>query len=125
MPLAVASVVKQSHAMSENFPNLPAAIAAYADKPGQSQASLARALGLSRGTITRWVQGEEPEVKRLRDLAKELGVTIGYLADDSDWVRDEGERRWLEVYRNQTPEVLAMIQDMTVAVTKAIGGPPK
>lgn len=43
----------QSRAVSENFPNLPAAITAY-ESTGRTRADLARALHVSRATITRW-----------------------------------------------------------------------
>ncbi|HET9819618.1 MAG TPA: helix-turn-helix transcriptional regulator [Rhodanobacteraceae bacterium] len=101
--------------MSLTFPNLPAAIAAYTSRNGQTQASLARALGVSRGTVTRWVNGEEPEVSRLSDIARELGVSIAYLADDADYIQTPDERSWIDYYRKQPDEVRQALLQMAHA----------
>lgn len=125
MSLAPVWPAGQSHAMSENFPNLPKAIAAYTDRPGQTQASLSRALDVSRGTVTRWMKGEEPEVKRLQDIAKELGVTVGYLAGDSDWIQSPDERKWVERYRRLSPEGRVAFERMADAMESATRGLPE
>lgn len=85
--------------MSANFPNLPAAIDAWIGRTGHSKAELARTLGISKATVTRWTQGEEPEVKRLKEIAETLGVTVGYLADEEDIAHNDEERQLLQKYR--------------------------
>ena len=104
----------KSQAMSVNFPNLPAAIQAYADIPGQSYASFSRAVGVSKATVTRWLQGEEPEVKRIKKVAKALGVTVGYLADESEMVHNKREAALLEGYR-KVPEHIRRAMDQLAA----------
>lgn len=101
----------QSRAVSANFPNLPAAIVAYKDA-GRSYADLARALDVSRATVTRWAQGEEPEVKRLQELAKELGVTIAYLAAEEEVAHNDREIRLLAGYRDAPDHIRAAIDQL-------------
>jgi transcriptional regulator with XRE-family HTH domain len=98
--------------VSANFPNLPAAIAAYCSKSGQTQASLSRALKLSRATVTRWIQGDEPEVKRLKEIAKELGVSVGYLAADDEVAHNDDEIDLLKGYREQPERVKRLMRQL-------------
>jgi len=121
----VAAATESLHArlMSVNFPNLPTAIAAYKTRTGNSLADLARAMGVSRATATRWTQGEEPEVKRLRQLAKELGCTIGYLAADDEVAHDAREIELLKRWRRQ-PEFMRKIAEQALSVDMPSHGPP-
>ena len=98
--------------MSENFPNLPVAIAEWiaCDPASRSLASLSRLLRVSRATLTRWHRGEEPEVKRIQQIAKALGVTVGYLAGDEEYPRNQREMDLLLGFRTRPPEVQAAIE---------------
>ncbi|MDE2473289.1 MAG: helix-turn-helix domain-containing protein [Bradyrhizobium sp.] len=96
--------------MSVNFPNLPAAIQAYADVAGQNYASFARAVGVSKATVTRWKDGEEPEVKRIKKVARILGVSVGYLADEAEVAHNKREARLLAGYR-ELPEHIRRAMD--------------
>jgi transcriptional regulator with XRE-family HTH domain len=99
--------------MSLNFPNLPTAIVAYTNRgPDYTMASLSRALSVSRATITRWKKGEEPEVSRIQEIAKELGVTVGYLAGDDELAHNDRERRILVGLRRQPEKMRALIEQL-------------
>ncbi len=100
--------------MSVNFPNLPVAIQAYADVAGQNYASFARAVGVSKATVTRWKDGEEPEVKRIKKVAKILGVSVEYLADEPDMAHNKRDARLLHGYR-QLPEHIRRAMDQLAA----------
>lgn len=106
------AVTWQSCGMSTNFPNLPAAITSYLGRGSRTQADLARALHVSRATVTRWVQGEEPEVKRLQEIARELGVTVGYLAGDEEIAWNGREIRLLAAWRRQPEHIRAVIEHL-------------
>ena len=108
--------IGQSHAMSANFPNLPAAIAAYSSRPGQSQASLSRALNLSRASVTRWMHGDEPEVKRIKEVAKELGVSVGYLAGDEEMPGNDDELNVLKGFRQQPESIKRAIRQLAQTI---------
>ena len=99
--------------MSVNFPNLPAAITMYCALPGQSQASLSRVLGVSRATVTRWMQGDEPEVKRIKELAKKLGVSVGYLAGDDEMPKNDDEVDLLKGFRSQPEHIKRLIRQLS------------
>ena len=80
--------------------NLATLDAALKDS-GKSQADLARALGVSRGTVSRWFKGEgEPEtVDRLKQLANELGTSLAALVGEEDAAANERERLLLQAFR--------------------------
>lgn len=55
----------------------------WLDRMGLSARELSRRLGVSPPTIGRWASGErEPRRPELVKLAREMGVTLDYLADD-------------------------------------------
>lgn len=83
--------------MSLNLATLQDAL----ERSGKSQADLARALGVSRGTISRWFKGEgEPEtVERLKQLASELGTSLAALVGEDDAAANEKERLLLQAFR--------------------------
>lgn len=88
----------QSRAMSTSLPNLPIAILAYSGGDRGKQKKLADAIGVSEASVTRWVQGEEPKMQKLQRLAKELGVTVAYLAGEEEAAQTQDDlnllRRW-------------------------------
>lgn len=89
------------------------------ERSGKSQADLSRALGVSRGTVSRWFKGEgEPEtVERLKQLAIELGTTLAALVGEEDAAINEKERLMLQAFRRlgdlQGEAALAMLAAMT------------
>lgn len=86
---------------------------------GLSQAELARRVGVSRGTVSRWFSGDgEPEtVERLRKLAEELGTTLAVLVGEEDAAMTAQERLLLHSFRQlgglQSEAALAMLAAMT------------
>lgn len=88
----------QSHAMSTNFPNLPAAVEAYISRDHVAL-DLAKRLGVAEASVSRWRNGGEPDVKRIQALAKELGVTVAYLAGDTEAAQNQRELALLVAYR--------------------------
>lgn len=85
--------------MSENFPNLPEAIRRWCARNNSTQAKLAQMLGVRKSTVTRWAHGEEPEVKRIRQVADALGVTVAYLAGEEALPHTETESELLRDFR--------------------------
>ena len=87
-------------------------------RSGRTQADLARAMGVSRGTISRWFSGDgEPEtVERLKLLAEELGTTLAALVGEEDAAMTEKERLLLQAFRQlgdlQGEAALAMLAAM-------------
>lgn len=85
---------------------------------GLSQAELARRMGVSRGTVSRWFSGDgEPEtVERLRKLADELGTTLAVLVGEEDAAMSPKERLLLQAFRQlgdlQGEAALAMLAAM-------------
>ena len=96
--------------MSINFPNLPAAMDAWCVRHGRNAAELARALKVSKATTTRWKQGEEPEVKRIKEVAKMLGVTVGYLADEEEMAHNDEELHILRGFRSGNSSTRSAMQ---------------
>lgn len=88
----------QSHAVSENFPNLPAAVEAYIQR-GHVALDLARAVGVTEASVSRWRNGGEPDVKRLQKIARELDVTVAYLAGDTEAAQTQHELKVIAAYR--------------------------
>lgn len=88
-------------------------------RSGKSQADLARSMGVSRGTISRWFSGDgEPEtVERLKKLAEELGTTLAALVGEEDAAMTSKERLLLQAFRQlgdtQGEAALAMLAAMT------------
>lgn len=100
--------------MSLNLATLHQAL----ERSGKSQADLSRALGVSRGTVSRWFKGEgEPEtVERLKQLADELGTSLAALVGEEDAAINERERLLLQAFRRlgdmQGEAALAMLAAM-------------
>lgn len=100
--------------MALNLATLQAAL----ERSGKSQADLSRALGVSRGTVSRWFKGEgEPEtVERLKQLAEELGTSLAALVGEEDAAVNERERLLLQAFRRlgdmQGEAALAMLAAM-------------
>lgn len=74
------------------------------DAQGLSQSELAAAIGLQPSRVSRWARGEgEPTRVQLVRLARALGVTADFLADDAQDEPDPGpspaEARVLEAAR--------------------------
>lgn len=71
----------------------------YADKlqklcalRGMDQATLAERLNRSKSSMSRILSGaQEPKLKLAHELAKALGVSLDYLADDSLEIEPNGE----------------------------------
>jgi transcriptional regulator with XRE-family HTH domain len=88
------------------------------EKSNKTQADLARALGVSRGTVSRWFKGEgEPEtVERLKQLATELGTSLAALVGEEDAAVNEKERLLLQAFRRlgdmQSEAAIAMLAAM-------------
>lgn len=86
---------------------------------GLSQAELARRMGVSRGTVSRWFSGDgEPEtVERLRKLADELGTTLAVLVGEENAAMTEKEKLLLHAFRQlgetQGEAALAMLAAMS------------
>lgn len=54
-------------------------------KNGMTQESLAFKLGISRQSVSKWENGEtEPELSKLRDIAKIFDVSFDYLLEDNE-----------------------------------------
>lgn len=85
---------------------------------GLSQAELARRMGVSRGTVSRWFSGDgEPEtVERLRKLADELGTTLAVLVGEQNAAMNEKEKLLLQAFRQlgdlQGEAAIAMLAAM-------------
>ena len=99
--------------MSDNFPRLPDAVEAYVTS-GKSPARLADALGVSEASVSRWRNGGEPEVKRLQQLARELGVTVAYLAGEDEAAQTQEELAHLRKYRKADSTRRAIV-DLTLS----------
>lgn len=105
----------QSRDMRAHFPNLPSAIAAYKDA-GRTQAELAQVMDVTEATVSRWANGiGDPEVKILKKLAKELGVTVAHLAGEDEAAQTQHELDLLIAYRRLDPVAKAMV-DASLAV---------
>ncbi len=77
----------------ENTLALGRRIARARKKKGLSQAGLAARLNISFQAVSRWERGEsEPEIFRLRPLAKALGLTLEELLGDSENAGGEARR---------------------------------
>lgn len=89
---------RQYPTMSLDIEALESALA----RSGKTQADLARALKVSRGTISRWFSGQgEPEtVDRLKQLAEELSVSLAALVGEEDAAANERERLLLRAFRD-------------------------
>lgn len=74
-------------------------------RSGKSQADLARELGVSRATISRWFDGKgEPEtLERLKALAAALDTSLAALVGE-DAAMTPKERALLRAYR-EAPEL--------------------
>ena len=61
-------------------------------KAGLSQVDLADALGVSRQSVSKWETGEaNPEIGKLPELARLLGVSADWLLSEKDEPEAEGE----------------------------------
>lgn len=83
----------------------------------KSQADLARQLGVSPATISRWFNGEgEPEtLKRLQELASALQTTLPHLVGEDAAMTDK-EKMLLRAYRDvselQGDAAIALLSSM-------------
>lgn len=86
----------QSRDMSTSLPNLPIAIAAYTGGDRGKQKRLAVAMDVSEATVSRWVNGRDPEVDKLKKLARELGVSVAYLAGEEEAAQTQDDLKLLK-----------------------------
>lgn len=54
------------------------------EKTSTSRSKLARSIGVHTTTITNWLDGKEPKLENVTDLARFFNVTTDYLAGTSD-----------------------------------------
>lgn len=107
----------ESKAMRPRLPNLSKAL----DNSPKSQADIARALKVSRATVSRWFsgQGEPDTMERMQKLADELGVTLAYLCDEEDAAHNDRERRLLAKARKVDPSLVAAAEALFDAAIKS------
>jgi hypothetical protein len=63
-------------------------------------------------------------VKRIQQIAKKLGVSVGYLAGDEEFARNQREADILVGFRNKPPEVQAAIELLAASPPRLLP-PPK
>lgn len=82
----------------------PAILHAALTRTGKSQADVARAMQVSKATVSRWFSGTgEPEtVDRLRELAAVLELSLAAMCGE-DAAANERERLLLKMFREQDP----------------------
>ncbi len=78
---------------------------------GTSPNGVARAIGVSSGSVTSWKQGRIPHNPTLLKIANYFGVSVDYLLGKEEKEKpaeigelSEGERVWLETYHRLPPE---------------------
>jgi transcriptional regulator with XRE-family HTH domain len=105
--------------MSLNLEILHAALTASR----KSQADIAKELGVSKATVSRWFSGQgEPEtVERLRQLAAALEISLAAMCGE-DAAINERERLLLKIYREQDPMQADALLAMLAAFTKSRPG---
>ena len=101
--------------MGLRYPNLPQILDAYLGGVRGRSAALARAVGVERSAITRWKNGEDPDVKHIKKLAAELGVTVGALAGDREGAQTQHHLDVIEAYDAAPEAVRAGIDAMLAA----------
>ena len=76
--------------VEDNAPTYSRRIAHLLNEQGLTQEDLAIMSGVSKSSITAWIQGDkhgrrtEPKIIGLNDVAKALGVTVDYLIGNTD-----------------------------------------
>ena len=90
----------------------------FMDKNNMSQADLARVSGVSKSSISRYLQGEDIPVSKLKKIAAALGTTVDELLG-IDFSLSADEQELVDCYRAATEaEQSALLQ---VARTYAEG----
>jgi transcriptional regulator with XRE-family HTH domain len=67
-------------AVHSEFMDLPAVVRQLLARTGGTQADLAKRLGVTQATISRWLRNQKPEIEqynKLMNLARQYGVVIG------------------------------------------------
>lgn len=82
----------------------PAILHAALARTGKSQADIARLMGVSKATVSRWFSGlGEPEtVDRMRELAAALEMSLAAMCGEDAAINDR-ERLLLKAFRDQDP----------------------
>ena len=79
-------------ATSDRSAGLGSRVKARREVLGISQEYLARAIGVSKNTVTRWEHGSAPAAERALVLAKALGVSIEWLVTGESAPKRRGRR---------------------------------
>lgn len=100
--------------------------ARYAGIP-DTQAGIAKALGLKRQTVNHWFMRGEPTAENLLEIAAKWGVRAEWLrSGDGDMMPPpsnelpDHERDLLRSYRSATPQTRQLLRKMAKAATKSV-----
>lgn len=100
--------------------------ARYAGIP-DTQAGIAKALGLKRQTVNHWFTSGEPTAENLLDIAAKWSVSAEWLrSGDGDMLPPPStdlpadERAFLRDYRSATPQTRQLLRTMARAARKSV-----
>lgn len=109
----------RAHLMRHRPPNMsldPAILHAALARTGKSQADIARLMGVSKATVSRWFSGlGEPEtVDRMRELAAALEMSLAAMCGEDAAINNR-ERLLLKAFREQDPAQAEALLALLVA----------
>ncbi len=99
--------------MGRLYPKLPDAIDKYVNGVRGRKSQLARAAGVERSAVNRWQDGEDPGVERIHAVALELGVTVAYLAGDTEAAQTQEDLALIRAYHAMPDELRKAVDAMT------------
>lgn len=112
----------RAHLMRRRSPKMsldPAILHAALTRTGKSQADIARLMGVSKATVSRWFSGQgEPEtVDRMRELAAALEMSLAAMCGEDAAINDR-ERLLLKAFRDQDPVQAEALLALLVASSR-------
>lgn len=97
------------------------------NKEGKSPSAVAVEIGLTKPTVHRWKNGSTPTDATIRRVAEYFGVSTDYLLGNENKKitpdepeLTEGEREWVELFRQLSDDQRQMIRGMMRGIVNEI-----